>query len=115
MIREERFCAEMVERVQSAQEETEARGWGLLPPAQGTRAGSTPGQSLSSCSGVGMAGNGIREVKTSFLPWAEWLNVSHPLNPSSTSSLMMRIYHGNFSLLNSCQIGKIHPHPSLTL
>lgn len=35
MIREERFCAEMVERVQSAQEEAEARGWGLASPSPG--------------------------------------------------------------------------------
>lgn len=88
---------------------------GLLPPAQGTRAGSTPGQSLSSCSGVGMAGSGIREVKASCLPCSEWLSVFHPLNPSSTISLTMRIHNGKFFLLKSFQIGKIHPHPSLTL
>lgn len=41
MIREERFCGEMVEKVPSVQEETKARGCGVagqgFPPAQGDR------------------------------------------------------------------------------
>lgn len=41
MIREERFCGEMVEKVPSVQEQTKARGCGVagqgFPPAQGDR------------------------------------------------------------------------------
>lgn len=55
MIREERFCAEMVERVQSAQEEAEARGWGLASPSPGYkgREHSRPESQLLQCGGNG--------------------------------------------------------------
>lgn len=104
MIREERFCGEMVEKVPSVQEETRARVCGIagqgFPPAQGIGARSTPGWGLS-CLGWFWKGRSIGDVGTSCLLWAEGVNMSCTQSPGPSCSLIVRTHDGNLCLLRA--------------